>query len=85
MKVFRGSGCRTCNDTGYRGRIALYEVMPFTDRLKEMVLQGCSTAELKIEMIREGVNSLRMAGIEKIHQGTTTIDEVLRVTTADRR
>src|SRR5690606_24117739 len=51
-RVFRGAGCRACNGTGYRGRIALYEVMPFTERLKEMVLQGCSTAELKDEMIR---------------------------------
>ena len=84
MRVFRGSGCRTCNGTGYRGRIALYEVMPFTDRLKEMVLQGCSTAELKTEMIREGVATLRMAGIEKIRQGATTIDEILRVSAADR-
>ena len=84
MRVFRGSGCRNCGDTGYRGRIALYEVMPFTERLKEMVLQGCSTAELKDEMIAGGVATLRMAGIEKIRAGTTTIDEVLRVTAADR-
>ncbi|MFK7990132.1 MAG: type IV-A pilus assembly ATPase PilB [Sandaracinaceae bacterium] len=84
MKVFRGSGCRSCGGTGYRGRIALYEVMPFTERLKEMVLQGCSTAELKDEMIRDGIKSLRMAGIAKIKQGTTTIDEVLRVSAADR-
>jgi type IV pilus assembly protein PilB len=83
MKVFRGAGCRACNNTGYRGRIALYEVMPFTDRLKEMVLQGCSTAELKAEMIHGGIPTLRMAGIEKIRQGMTTIDEVLRVTAAD--
>ncbi len=85
MKVFRGSGCRTCNGTGYKGRIALYEVMPFTERLKEMVLQGCSTAELKEEMIRDGVSTLRMAGIEKIKVGVTTIDEILRVTAADKR
>ncbi|MGE0789706.1 MAG: type IV-A pilus assembly ATPase PilB [Sandaracinaceae bacterium] len=81
--VFRGAGCRTCNSTGYRGRIALYEVMPFNERLKEMVLQGCSTAELKQEMIASGISSLRMAGLEKIRQGVTTIDEVLRVTAAD--
>jgi type IV pilus assembly protein PilB len=85
MKVFRGAGCRTCSETGYKGRVALYEVMPFTERLKEMVLQGCSTAELKEEMIRDGVSTLRMAGIEKIRAGITTIDEVLRVTAADRR
>jgi len=83
-RVCRGSGCRSCNGTGYRGRIALYEVMPFTERLKEMVLQGCSTAELKEEMVRDGIATLRSSGIEKIRAGVTTIDEVLRVTAADR-
>jgi type IV pilus assembly protein PilB len=82
--VFKGAGCRTCSGTGYRGRIALYEVMPFTDRLKEMVLQGVSTAELKVEMIREGVVTLRMAGIRKAIEGVTTIDEILRVSAADK-
>jgi type IV pilus assembly protein PilB len=85
FKVFKGSGCRACGETGYKGRIALYEVMPFTERLKEMVLQGDSTAEIKDQMIKEGVATLRMAGIDKIHKGVTTIDEVLRVTAADRR
>jgi type IV pilus assembly protein PilB len=84
-RVFRGAGCRNCNGTGYRGRIALYEVMPFTERLKEQVLQGGSTAELKDEMIREGVATLRMAGLTKIKAGVTTIDEILRVTAADKR
>ncbi|MAQ17036.1 MAG: type IV-A pilus assembly ATPase PilB [Sandaracinus sp.] len=83
VKAFKGTGCRTCNDSGYKGRIALYEVMPFTDRLKDMVLQGCSTAELKDEMIRGGVKSLRMSGLQKIRDGVTTIEEVGRVTAAD--
>ena len=55
--------CSTCNNTGYKGRVALYEVMPFSDPLKELVLQGASAAEIKAEMIRGGVQSLRMAGI----------------------
>ena len=83
-KVYKGAGCRSCGDTGYRGRIALYEVMPFTERLKDMVLQGCSTAELKSEMIRDGVKTLRMAGITKVMEGVTTLDEILRVTAADQ-
>ena len=82
-QVYKGAGCRTCNDSGYKGRVALYEVMPFGDRLKEMVLQGCSTAEIKDEMIRGGVRSLRMSGIQKILEGTTTIEEIVRVTAAD--
>ncbi|MEM6960793.1 MAG: type IV-A pilus assembly ATPase PilB [Myxococcota bacterium] len=83
MRAYKGTGCRNCGETGYRGRVALYEVMPFTDRLKEMVLQGCSTAELKSEMIRGGIKSLRMSGMSKVQEGTTTIDEIVRVTAAD--
>jgi type IV pilus assembly protein PilB len=83
-RLMRGSGCRTCGDSGYKGRIALYEVMPMTDRLKEMVLQGASSAELKQEMIAEGINSLRMAGINKILDGVTTVEEVCRVTVSDK-
>ena len=81
--IYKGAGCRSCNGNGYRGRVALYEVMPFSDRLKELVLQGASTAELKVEMIRDGVDTLRMAGIKKVLEGMTTIDEILRVTAAD--
>ena len=84
IKVWRGTGCKTCNDTGYKGRIAFYEVMPMTEALKEMVLQGASTTELKEQMIKEGVNTLRMGGLSKAHEGVTTIDEVVRVTAADR-
>ena len=78
-----GTGCKVCNDTGYKGRVALYEVMPFKDRLREIVLQGGSTAEVKDEMIRDGVATLRMAGLKKVLQGVTTIDEIVRVTAAD--
>jgi type IV pilus assembly protein PilB len=83
VKLMRGRGCKNCSNTGYRGRIALYEVMPFIDPLKELVLQGASTAELKAEMIRQGIRTLRMSGINKIIEGVTTPEEVLRVTVAD--
>jgi len=81
--IYRGRGCSACNNTGYKGRVALYEVMPFTEPLKELVLQGASAAELKTEMIRGGVQSLRMAGIAKILEGITTPEEVLRTTVED--
>ena len=81
--AFRGTGCKVCNDTGYKGRVALYEVMPFRDRLREIVLQGGSTAEVKDEMIRDGVATLRRAGLNKVLAGVTTIDEIVRVTAAD--
>ncbi|MBK7537241.1 MAG: type IV-A pilus assembly ATPase PilB [Myxococcales bacterium] len=81
--IQHGRGCNICNNTGYKGRVALYEVMPFTDPLKELVLQGASAAEIKTEMIRGGVQSLRMAGIAKILEGVTTPEEVLRTTVED--
>jgi type IV pilus assembly protein PilB len=83
LKLFKGAGCRVCSNTGYKGRIALYEVMPFYDPLKELVLQGASTTELKAEAIRLGMKSLRMAGIQKLTEGITTVEEVLRVSVAD--
>jgi type IV pilus assembly protein PilB len=82
-KLYKGEGCRTCSNTGYKGRIALYEVMPFTEPLKELVLQGSSTAELKAEAIRLGMKSLRQSGLSKILEGVTSIEEVARVTAAD--
>lgn len=82
-KTFQGAGCETCGGTGYKGRIALYEVMPFGDRLKELVLQGCSSAELKAEMMKLGIKTLRQSGLTKVAEGVTTIEEVVRVTAAD--
>jgi type IV pilus assembly protein PilB len=81
--VMRGAGCRACNNTGYKGRIALYEVMRFTDSLKEMVLQGASTADLKLAAVRAGMITLRISGIGKILDGVTSPEEVMRVTMAD--
>jgi type IV pilus assembly protein PilB len=83
VKIFRGAGCQTCNSTGYKGRVALYEVMRFHDDLKEMVLQGASAAELKAAAIKRGMVTLRMAGIRKMLEGVTTPEEILRCTMAD--
>ncbi|MDI1445810.1 type IV-A pilus assembly ATPase PilB [Polyangium sp. 6x1] len=82
-KLMKGAGCKTCNGSGYKGRVALYEVMRFTDNLKELVLQGSSTAELKTAAIKNGMMTLRMAGIEKVMQGMTTTEEIGRVTMGD--
>jgi len=82
-KTMKGTGCKTCNGTGYKGRVALYEVMRFNDPLKELVLQGSSSAELKAAAIKNGMISLRMAGISKVMMGVTTPEEVIRVTMAD--
>jgi type IV pilus assembly protein PilB len=83
LKLRKGRGCRECSNTGHRGRIALYEVMPFQDDLKELVLQGASTAELKAQAIRNGMVSLRRAGLNKVKDGTSSLEEVLRVTAMD--
>jgi len=82
-KAAGGTACETCKGSGYKGRVALYEVMVFRDGLKELVLQGASAAELKAEAIRLGMRTLRMSGITKICEGTTTIEEILRVSMAD--
>jgi type IV pilus assembly protein PilB len=81
--LMKGAGCSTCNGTGYKGRVALYEVMRFDDSLKELVLQGASSAELKVAATKGGMKTLRMSGIGKVLEGVTTTEEILRVTMAD--
>jgi type IV pilus assembly protein PilB len=83
IKVYKGKGCPTCNNTGYKGRVALYEVMLIKDEIKELILEGASSAEIKKAAIRLGMKTLRMSGMTKIAEGVTTIDEVLRVTFGD--
>jgi type IV pilus assembly protein PilB len=80
---YRGLGCPTCNQTGYKGRIALYEVMPLYDEIKELVLVGASTAEIKREAMRLGMTTLRQSGITKLKVGITTVDEVVRCSMKD--
>jgi len=80
---YRGTGCANCSDTGYRGRVALYEVMPVTDELKELVLNGASAMELKDLAVQQGMKTLRMSGISKIQEGMTTVEEVVRTTIKD--
>ena len=81
--VHEGKGCKRCNKTGYKGRVALYEVMHVGDEIKEGVLQGFSAMELKKTAIDAGMRTLRMSGIKKLLEGTTTISEVIRTTRAD--
>jgi type IV pilus assembly protein PilB len=83
IKCYKGTGCAACADTGYKGRIALYEVMPMKEEMKDLVLNGASSSELKSEAIRLGMSTLRQSGIKKIAEGVTTIEEVTRVTMAD--
>ncbi len=81
--VYRGVGCRTCNNTGYKGRIGLYEVLPIKDEIREYVLNGASTLEIKREAVRMGMRTLRDCALDKLRDGVTTLDEVMRVTMMD--
>jgi type IV pilus assembly protein PilB len=83
FQVFKGQGCATCSETGYKGRVAVYEVMDFSEELKEFVINGASAAEIKGEAIRLGMQTLRMAAVAKLKEGLTTIEEITRVSAAD--
>ena len=80
IRLFRGRGCERCSNTGYKGRVGLYEVMEIDDEMREMILAGASAFELRQRAIQKGMMSLRGSGLEKIRQGVTTIDEVVRET-----
>jgi type IV pilus assembly protein PilB len=81
----RGQGCDRCHGSGYRGRCALYEVMIVSDNMRDRIIEGISSTGLKRMAIQEGMQTLRMAGLQKIGEGVTTIDEVLGTTASDDR
>lgn len=82
LKTYKGKGCATCNDTGYKGRIGLYEVMEITEEIRELILIGASALELRKKAIEDGMISLRESGLQKLRTGVTTVEEVLRETVA---
>ncbi len=79
----KGKGCDICNQTGYKGRVALYEVMPIRDEIKELVLQGASVMDIKKQAVSLGMKTLRASGLAKIKEGMTSLDEVLETTFPD--
>src|SRR6059036_568026 len=82
FKTYKGSGCPSCNDTGYKGRIGLYEVMEINDEVRELILIGASALELRKKSIDDGMITLRESGLHKIREGVTTPEEVVRETVA---
>ncbi|HEY0385247.1 MAG TPA: type IV-A pilus assembly ATPase PilB [Pyrinomonadaceae bacterium] len=82
LKTYKGRGCQTCNNTGYKGRVGLYEVMEVTDEIRELILIGASSLELRKKAIDDGMITLRESGLHKIRNGITTIEEVVRETVA---
>ncbi len=83
ITVYKGRGCTVCNDTGYKGRVGFYQVMPMFEEIREMVLSGANTAEIKDESIRLGVKTMRQAALSKMIEGVTTLEEALRTTISD--
>jgi type IV pilus assembly protein PilB len=81
----RGTGCERCLNSGYRGRVALYELLHLSDNMRDKIIEGISSSQLKRIAIEEGMITLRRAGLQKVAQGVTTIDEVLGVTAPDER
>jgi type IV pilus assembly protein PilB len=79
-QISHGKGCGVCNNTGYKGRVGLYEVMEITDDLKELILVGASAMELKKKSLENGMITLRRSGLIKSALGQTTLEEVLRET-----
>jgi type IV pilus assembly protein PilB len=80
---YKGKGCSTCSDTGYKGRVALYEVMPIGEEVRELILQGASSDEIKKRAIGAGMKTLRMSGLAKVIEGLTTLEEVVDSTFSD--
>ncbi len=80
VRIFKGKGCDRCNNTGYKGRIALYEVMPISDKIRELILNEAPVSEIRKQAIAEGMSTLRKSGLKKIKEGITTIEEVMNVT-----
>ncbi|MEM7048269.1 MAG: type IV-A pilus assembly ATPase PilB [Acidobacteriota bacterium] len=80
IKLFRGKGCERCSNTGFKGRIGLYEVLSVDDDIREMILSGATSVELREKAIENGMISLRQSGLRKIKDGLTTVEEVVRET-----
>jgi type IV pilus assembly protein PilB len=80
VQLSKGRGCAGCNNTGYRGRVGLYEVMEISEEIRELILSGASAMELRRKALEEGMISLRQSGLRKIKDGATTVEEVVRET-----
>lgn len=85
FQVMKGEGCGQCNGMGFKGRMAIYEVMTITDKLKKLIFQKVSPIELKQEAIQSGMKTLRMSALQKLKEGTITISEVLNSSVKDSK
>ncbi|MBP9673944.1 MAG: Flp pilus assembly complex ATPase component TadA, partial [Bacteriovoracaceae bacterium] len=83
VKVFKGRGCRACHQTGYHGRIAIYEVMPMSQKIRDLIVKNASAVDLKRQAIQEGMKTLRMSALSKVALGITTLEEALIISVSD--
>jgi type IV pilus assembly protein PilB len=79
-KFFRGRGCEACNKSGYKGRMALFEILTMDDEIRELVMRNASTQVVRMEARKRGMRTLRESGLLSIYEGQTTIDEIVRET-----
>ncbi len=83
IKVYHGKGCDICNKTGYKGRVAIYEVLSVTAKVRELILRNASTDDIKKQAIRDGMKTLRMCALTKVAQGLTTLEEAVSNSASD--
>ena len=82
--MFAPKGCYECNNTGYKGRQGIYEVMPISPGIRDLILEHRPTSEIKIQAVKEGMLTLRMDGLEKLLKGITSVAEVLKESAPDK-
>jgi len=80
--LYKGEGCRACSNSGYKGRLGIYEILVMNESLRELTIQEASADKIRRAAIESGMKTLRKDGIEKVIQGLTTVEEVFRVTAA---
>jgi type IV pilus assembly protein PilB len=80
LHLWRGAGCKTCGGSGYKGRVGLYEVMEITQDIREAIILNATSVELKKAAVANGMKTIRRSGLQKVSEGITTIEEVVRET-----
>ena len=83
VEVFKAQGCSECSDTGYRGRVGLYEVLEINNEIKELILSRANSKDIRAKALEQGMISVRRSGLLKIKEGITSVEEVLRETVKD--
>jgi len=79
IRLYEGKGCHACHDTGYAGRIGVYEVLSVDEEMRDAIIQRKTTTEIKNMAVQKGMTTMLDDGIRKVHNGMTTISEVVRV------